>query len=212
MTAPGPVWNGCARKTGGLIQCLVSSRSTRPVQVLDNSKIYAFRAALGTLLASCVRSDARRRQSRSSLSNGSDFDIAHRLESSMQGVARYRASCRWPTPYTKTKRPPVRRSYHVRRCGISLQKSPATRRGSSESSQLWPRRSASWLRHDTIWQHSRDVPYAALAGAGSPCSPAGTTEQHVEIRFDQRVVLKRDFWLGTSVRLRRGGECQLRSR
>jgi hypothetical protein len=32
------------------------------------------------LLASCVRSDARRRQSRSSLSNVSDFDTAHRLE------------------------------------------------------------------------------------------------------------------------------------
>jgi len=43
-----------------------------------------FKAELGTWLASRVRSDARRRQSRSSLSNCSDFDIAHRLESSMR--------------------------------------------------------------------------------------------------------------------------------
>src|ERR1700722_6338372 len=106
ITALRPVWNGCARKAGGLIQCLVSSRLTRPVQVRANSKIYAFRVALGTLLASCVRSDARRRQSRSFLSNGSDFDIAHRLESSMRSFARYRAYCRWPTPHTKTKRRP----------------------------------------------------------------------------------------------------------
>lgn len=54
-------------------------------------RVYAFRVALGTLLASCVRSDARRRQSRSLLSNGSDFDIAHRLDrpcTALHGIAR----------------------------------------------------------------------------------------------------------------------------
>jgi len=42
------------------------------------------------LLANCVRSDARRRQSRS-FSNGSDFDIAHRLDrpcTALHGIAR----------------------------------------------------------------------------------------------------------------------------
>jgi hypothetical protein len=88
----------------GLVQCLVSSRSTRPVQVRASCRRYAFRAALRMPLASCVRSDARRRQSRSSLSICSDFDIAHRLELSRASVARCRVSCRWPTPHMKAKK------------------------------------------------------------------------------------------------------------
>jgi hypothetical protein len=89
-----------------LVQCRVSSRSTKLVQVRASCRRYDFRAGLRASLANCVRSDARRRQSRSSLSNCSDFDIAHRLESSMRSVARYCVSCRWPTPHTKTKRRP----------------------------------------------------------------------------------------------------------
>jgi hypothetical protein len=89
-----------------LVQCRVSSRSTKLVQVRASCRRYDLRAGLRASLANCVRSDARRRQSRSSLSNCSDFDIAHRLESLMRNVARYRVSCRWPTPHTKTKRHP----------------------------------------------------------------------------------------------------------
>jgi hypothetical protein len=87
-----------------LVQCRVSSRSTKLVQVRARCRRYDFRAGLRASLANCVRSDARRRQSRSSFSNCFDFDIAHRLESSVRSVARYRVSCRWPTPHTKTKR------------------------------------------------------------------------------------------------------------
>jgi hypothetical protein len=141
-----------AEDSSCLIQCLVSRRSTKPLHVRAICRRYAFRAALGTSLTSCVKSDARRRQSRSSLSNFSDFDIAHRLESPRASVARYRVSCRWPTPHTKTKRAPVRRSYNARRCGICLQrKSPATRRGSSGSSRLRLRRSGGGaIRPDSI--------------------------------------------------------------
>jgi hypothetical protein len=83
-----------------LAQCRVSSRSTKLVQVRASCRRYDLRAGLRVSLANCVRSDARRRQSRSSLSNGSGFDIAHRLESLMRSVARYRVSCRWSTPHT----------------------------------------------------------------------------------------------------------------
>jgi hypothetical protein len=89
-----------------LVQCRVSSRSTKLVQVRASCRRYDFRAGLRASLANCVRSDARRRQSRSSLSNCSDFDIEHRLEPPRASVARCRASCRWPTPHKKTKRRP----------------------------------------------------------------------------------------------------------
>jgi hypothetical protein len=163
-------------KAGGLIQCLVSSRLTRPVQVRANSKIYAFRVALGTLLASCVRSDARRRQSRSFLSNGSDFDIAHRLESSMRSFARYRAYCRWPTPHTKTKRRPCE---DPKACDVLEypRKEKAPRRGGNLPKALC---SPFWRLGDggdTTCQHSRDVrqPCAALSGAG--CSFVESTRR-----------------------------------
>ena len=119
-----------------LVQCRVSSRSTRPVQVRASCRRYDFRAGLTASLANCVRSDASRRQSRSSLSNCSDFDIAHRLESSMRSVARYRVPCRWPTPHTKQKGTRAKILQHVA-CEMCLQRrSPATQRGFSESSRL----------------------------------------------------------------------------
>jgi hypothetical protein len=89
-----------------LIQCLVSRRSTNPVHFRAICRRCAFRAGLIAWLANCVRSDARRRQSRSSLSNCSDFDIAHRLASPRANVARCRVSRRRPTPHKKTKRWP----------------------------------------------------------------------------------------------------------
>jgi hypothetical protein len=121
----------------GLVQCLVSSRSTRPVHLRASCRRYDFRAGLIAWLANCVRSDARRRQSRSSLSNCSDFNIAYRLESPRPSVARHRASCRWPTPHTKTKRRPCE-AYNVRRCGICLQ-----RKGPAMSQPIVPIRVAS---------------------------------------------------------------------
>jgi hypothetical protein len=92
-----------AEDSSRLIQCLVSRRSTKPVHVRAICRRYAFRAAPGTSLASCIKSDAKRRQSRSSRSNCSDFDIAHRLESPKVSVARSGVCCRWPTPHKKTK-------------------------------------------------------------------------------------------------------------
>jgi hypothetical protein len=146
------VWNGCARKTGGLIQCLVSSRLTRPVQVRANSKIYAFKVALGTLLASCVRSDARRRQSRSLLSNGSDFDIAHRqkiIDAQLCTVSRL-LSVAYATH--ANKKAPGRESYNVRRIGISAQRKAPRRGGALPkafcfavlASRRWRDRGALW--------------------------------------------------------------------
>jgi hypothetical protein len=66
------------------------------------------------LLASCVRSDARRRQSRSLISNGSDFDIAHRvriIDAQLCTVSRP-LSVAYATH--EDKKSPVRRSYNVR--------------------------------------------------------------------------------------------------
>jgi hypothetical protein len=148
-----PTLSGSA---SGLVQCLVSSRSTRPVQVRDSCRRYCFRAGLRASLANCVRSDARRRQSRSSsLSNYSDFDIAHRLESSMRSVARYRVSCRWPTPHTKTKRHPVRSSTTYGVVGyVCKEKAP---RSGGTLPKLSISVSPSRQRRDTTWQHSRDV-------------------------------------------------------
>jgi hypothetical protein len=123
-----------AEDSSHLIQCLVSRRSTKPVHVRAICRRYAFRAVLGTSPASCVSSDARRRQSRSSLNNRSDFDIGHRLEPPKASVARCRVSCRWPTPHTNAKKAPLRRSNNERRCGICLQKKPREIAGQGVSS------------------------------------------------------------------------------
>jgi hypothetical protein len=132
ITTFGLAWNGCARKTGGLIHVWFLARSTRRVQVRASCRIYALRVALGTLLASCVRSDARRRQSRSFLSNGFDFDIAHRLDrrcTALHGIARPVGGLRHTRKQNDAKILQRAASRNIR----------TTRRGSSENSQRWPR-------------------------------------------------------------------------
>jgi hypothetical protein len=148
------------------VQCRVSSRSTKLVQVRASCRRYDFRAGLRASLANCVRSDARRRQSRSSLSNCSDFDIAHRLESSMRSVTRSRVlSVAYATH--ENKKAPVRRSYNAPRCGICLQrKSPATQRSFSESSRPRLRRFGGGIRR------INQARFPTLATANSTCYAA----------------------------------------
>src|SRR5665213_328608 len=67
-------------------QCRGSTRSTRPVHARAICRRCVRRAGLRTSLANCVRSDARRRQSKSCFRRLSDIDIAHRLEILMRYV------------------------------------------------------------------------------------------------------------------------------
>jgi hypothetical protein len=70
------------------------------------------------------RADARRRQSRSSLSNCSDVDIALALP--RVDVARCRVSCRWPTPYMRAKK---RSRENQATCGVVNRLAMKMRRG-----------------------------------------------------------------------------------
>ena len=104
-------------------QCLVSARSTRPVHARAICSRCVRRSAFRTSFANCVRSDARRRQSKSCFRRLSDIDIAHGLESSRRNhcTTSHVLSVVYATDGNKNLA--AREFKAVRRCGMPHRKS-----------------------------------------------------------------------------------------
>jgi hypothetical protein len=125
IRTPGLVPKVARGKRCLLGQCLVSARSTRAVQA--HCRRCVRRAGLRTSLASCVRSDARRRQSKSCFRRLSD--IARRLAllmryrcTALHGLSVAYATqelkktgCAYPTTCGLPRCAPIDRSFRTRR-------------------------------------------------------------------------------------------------